>query len=97
MQFIGYACALEALLLSLIAYCAQSKYRQVPEDETDLFPGHRELSPMSNHKYDDYDQNIRIEMQTTSPQSNAQNHNNCNKLSLPVCNQTPYTPGKSEK
>lgn len=97
MQMIGYACALEALTLSLIAYCAHSKYRQVPDDETDLFPERgRELSPMSISKYDEYHHN-HMEMSPTSPHSAhgyaANNHNNCNNLSSPECNQTPYIPG----
>lgn len=94
---IGYACALEALTLSLIAYCSRSIYRQVPDDETDLFPERgRELSPMSATNYDDF--NNHTEMSPTSPHTAdgyvTNNHNNCNKLSSPECNQKPYIPGR---
>lgn len=99
-QLIGYACALEALTLSLFAYFPRSKYRQVPDipdDETDFFPERgRELSPMSGTHYDDFHNHTGMSptSMNTADGYASNNHNNCNKISSPECNQKPYIPGE---
>lgn len=96
LQMIGYVCALEALTLSLIAFCSRSIYRQVPDDETDLFPErNRELKPMIGSK--NYDFHNHTDVSTSPPLADGyitNNHNNCNKLSSLECNKAPYIPGK---
>lgn len=92
---IGYVCAVEALTLSLIAFCSRSIYRQVPDDETDLFPErNRELKPMTGSKH--YDFHNHTDVSTSPPIVDGHvtnNHNNCNTLSSPECNKAPYIPG----
>lgn len=96
---IGYVCAAEAIALTLMAYFAGFKYRQVPnEDETDLVSGKcREMSPMTSthmnhHDYTNHHTNIIAANDNNGYAFN--NHNSYNKtISSPECNQKPYIPG----
>lgn len=49
---LGYTCAIEALILSVMGFCPSRRYRQVPADESDcIIDEGRELTPMSStHK-----------------------------------------------
>lgn len=87
-QLIGYICAIEALVLSAIALCHTRKYRQVPDDESDLFLEEgRELSPMSPISSTGVPNHNQI-----SPVGDVPNHHQY-KLST-ASNQKPYIPGK---
>lgn len=106
LQMIGYACAVEALTLSLLAIYKMSRYRQVPDDETDLFLDQgRELSPMSptsTTKHDDYPNHTHTSptIAKYSDGNGINNHGNCNQISSPTesnCNQKPYIPGESSE
>lgn len=97
---IGYVCAIEAVVLALMAHFSSSKYRQVPnEDEADLVSGKcREMSPMTathtnHHDFPNHTNNI-IGANDNGYVYN--NHVNCtqNTISSPECNQKPYIPGK---
>lgn len=51
-QMLGYTCAIEAIVLSIMGFFPSRRYRQVPADECDcIIDEGRELTPMSStHK-----------------------------------------------
>lgn len=52
LQMLGYTCAIEAMILSVMGFFPSRRYRQVPADECDcIIDEGRELTPMSStHK-----------------------------------------------
>lgn len=85
---LGYVCAVEALILSGLAYYPQRRYRQVPnDDESDICIQERELSPMCSTPADANHHNMKRSI------SDVPNHHKYNQISA-ECNQTPYIPGE---
>lgn len=63
-QMLGYTCATEAIVLSIMGFFPSRRYRQVPADECDcIIDEGRELTPMSStHKsLANSNSNFRIE------------------------------------
>lgn len=97
----GYACTVEALILSILAYFTISKYRKVPNDDEDALFGEfgRELSPMSPRSDRNEPHNGLIDANRKHDEYavNNNHNNNCNNtlISPSECNQKPYIPGNS--
>lgn len=95
----GYACTVEAFILSIFAYFMMTKYRKVPNDDEDNLFGElgREMSPMSSRSNRDELQNNRYDLNNKINDYAVNNHNNNinNKtmISPSECNQKPYIPG----
>ncbi|XP_037916789.1 uncharacterized protein LOC119655127 isoform X2 [Hermetia illucens] len=87
---LGYICAAEALVLSGLAMCP-SKYRQVPDDISDIYVQDREMSPLSPIDSTEVPNHSNNTTQTQHGELN--NHNQYNRISS-SCNQKPYIPAK---